>query len=84
MTNIGYSSAIINGEIERVMTDESIGRNDITTLEILNQDLIELPENIFSDLPNLRELWLSENNISVLPANIFNNLPNFSMLPSLR
>jgi Leucine-rich repeat (LRR) protein len=49
-------------------------------LYLSNNNLINLPENIFNNFTQLQKLDLSYNNLTTLPENIFNNLTQLQYL----
>ena len=49
-------------------------------LKVLGSSLVSLPAGIFSDLTNLRELYLGDNRLSTLPDGIFGGLSKLKVL----
>ena len=54
--------------------------NQVTNLNLSNNQLQTLPDTIFNSLPNLRSLYLDNNQLQTLPDTIFNNLNNLQEL----
>ncbi len=53
---------------------------EIISLQLTNNNLQVLPEGIFTDLTNLRELWLQDNQLTTLPATIVAGLKKLRTL----
>ena len=60
--------------IERYLQTEGINPEAVEELELVNCNLTSVPKWISEKMPNLRELSLSQNQISQLPNNLFNLL----------
>lgn len=54
--------------------------NELIRLDIVYNQVVDIPEDTFWDLPRLEGLWLQENKIKVLPKKIFKNLVNLKFI----
>ena len=53
----------------------------LESLSVVNHNLTSLPSDLFSDVPNLKRLWLVDNGaLTTLPARLFGNLSNLESL----
>lgn len=74
-----YDEDIASGDLANCF--DEVGRENIETLNLVNNYFTTLPEGIFDGMSSLVNLWFSDNrDLESLPENIFNGLVSLESL----
>ena len=73
---------IIEAEIQKRMVEENTSRDKISTLNLSNNQIVDLPLGVFDGLTGLKVLNLNDNQIVNLPEDIFSDLSHVQIFLS--